>query len=216
MTYGNEGAARALSSSPLKVAVFASGNGSNFQALAEAVRAGRIRAEIDLVVCDKPSAYVLERARSLGVDTYVFAPRDYASREAYEAEIVRELQRRGIGLVVMAGYMRLVTSTLIEPYDGRIINIHPALLPAFPGVDGIGQAIRYGVKVAGATVHFVDGGMDTGPIIAQQAVEVLDDDTPETLGAKIHRAEYELLPRVVGWIAGGKVRLDGRKVTITN
>ncbi|MFC5470826.1 phosphoribosylglycinamide formyltransferase [Cohnella suwonensis] len=208
MSQASEGAA------PLKIAVFASGSGSNFQALAERINVGSVNAKIDLVVCDKPSAYVLERAKAFKIDTYVFSPKQYASREDYEREIVEELQARGIGLIVMAGYMRLVTNVLVEPYYGRMINVHPALLPAFPGMDGVGQAIAYGAKVAGPTVHFVDGGTDTGPIIAQRALEVREDDTKETLGARIQHAEYELLPEVVGWIADGRVSLDGRKVTI--
>ncbi|WP_239617893.1 phosphoribosylglycinamide formyltransferase [Cohnella mopanensis] len=212
---GGEGKA-SVPSAPLKIVVFASGSGSNFQALAEAVREGRIHATIELVVCDKPSAYVLERARNFGVETYTFSPKQYPSREAYEEEIVAKLQAQGIDLIVMAGYMRLVTKVLVEPYYGRMINIHPALLPAFPGINGIGQALEYGAKLTGATVHFVDGGTDTGPIIAQQAVEVKDEDTLETLGSRIQQAEYELLPKVVGWIAEDRVTLNGRKVTINN
>ncbi|WP_256761758.1 phosphoribosylglycinamide formyltransferase [Cohnella sp. WQ 127256] len=217
MIVSNGGDEKAVAPSvPLKIAVFASGSGSNFQALAEAVRDGRINATLDLVVCDKPSAYVLERARSFQVETFTFSPKDYPSRQAYEEEIIANLQARGIELIVMAGYMRLVTEVLVEPYYGRMINIHPALLPAFPGMDGIGQAFEYGVKLTGATVHFVDGGKDTGPIIAQQAVEVRDQDTLETLGERIHQAEHELLPQVVGWIADGRVSLNGRIVTINN
>lgn len=201
---------------PLRIAVFASGSGSNFQALAEAIRDRGINASIELVVCDKPSAYVLERAKHFNIETYTFRPKDYPSREAYEQEIVAKLERMGIGLIVLAGYMRIITNVLVEPYYGRMINIHPSLLPVFPGINGIGQVLEYGVKITGVTVHFVDGGMDTGPIIAQHAVEVQDDDTEETLGARIHRVEHELLPKVVGWIAEGRVSVTGRKVTITN
>lgn len=199
----------------LRIAVFASGSGSNFQAVAEAIRAGRIPgAGIELVVCDKPGAYVLERAKSFGIETYVFRPKDYPSREAYEQDILAELQRRGIDLIVLAGYMRILTPVLVEPYYGRMINIHPALLPSFPGLNGVKQALDYGVKITGVTVHFVDGGTDTGPIIAQRAVEVLPDDTEESLAARIHQAEHQLLPEVVRWIAEGRVRLDGRRVTV--
>jgi phosphoribosylglycinamide formyltransferase-1 len=210
-----EALALAKLSSPLKIAVFASGNGSNFQVLAEAVRDSKIHASLELVVCDKPSAYVLERARLFDVETYIFSPKQYASREAYEEEIVAKLQEKGIELIVMAGYMRLVTRVLVEPYYGRMINVHPALLPAFPGINGMVQALEYGAKVTGATVHFVDGGTDTGPIIAQQAVDIQDNDTLETLSSRIQQVEYELLPKVVGWIAEGRVSLNGRKVTIT-
>lgn len=198
----------------LRIAVFASGNGSNFQALAEAIRDGGIPASIELVVCDKPSAYVLERAAKLGIDTYVFRPKQYPKREAYEAEIVAELKRRGIDLIVLAGYMRLITPVLVEPYYGRMINIHPALLPAFPGINSVKQALDYGVKITGVTVHFVDGGMDTGPIIAQRAVEVLPGDTEDSLSARVHAVEHELLPLVVRWIAEGRVALNGRIVSI--
>lgn len=198
----------------LRIAVFASGHGSNFQALADAVQQGRLDATIELLVCDKPAAPVVERARKAGIDTFVFVPKEYPSREAYEREILAELQRRGIGLVVLAGYMRIITSVLVEPYYGRMINIHPALLPAFPGVNGIGQAIAYGVKITGVTVHYVDGGMDSGPIIAQSAVEVQSGDTECTLGERIHAAERQLLPEVVQWIAEGRVTLEQRIVTL--
>jgi len=217
MTAQSEGSeARSAPKAPLKIAVFASGNGSNFQALADQISDGRIHAKLELVVCDKPAAFVLERARSFEVETYTFSPKEYPSREAYEEEIVSNLQARGIDLIVMAGYMRLVTNVLVEPYYGRMINVHPALLPAFPGINSARQALEYGVKITGATVHFVDGGTDTGPIIAQKAVEVQEQDTVETLGSRIQQAEYELLPKVVGWIAEGRVALDGRKVTINN
>lgn len=205
-----------IPSAPLKIAVFASGSGSNFEALAQKVQDRRIDATIELLVCDKPSAYVLERARNHEVDTYVFSPKQFPSREACDQEILAKLQAKEIDLIVMAGYMRLVTNVLVEPYYGRMINIHPALLPAFPGMNGIGQALNYGAKVTGVTVHFVDGGMDSGPIIAQQAVAIEDEDTLETLSARIQQAEHELLPKVVSWIADGQVSLDGRKVTINH
>jgi phosphoribosylglycinamide formyltransferase 1 len=198
----------------LRIAVFASGSGSNLQALAEEVRDGRIPASIELVVCDKPSAYVLERAKAFGIDTYLFHPKEYSSREMYEKQILVELSKRGIDWIVMAGYMRLVTRVLVEPFYGRMINIHPALLPAFPGIHAVKQALEYGVRVTGSTVHFVDGGTDTGPILAQQTVEVLPGDTEETLSVRIQAAEHELLPRVVRWISEGRVKLDGRRVTI--
>lgn len=198
----------------LRLAVFASGQGSNFQALVDAVQQGRLDATIELLVCDKPSAPVVERAKKAGVDTYLFTPKEFPSREAYEMEILTELEQRGIELIVLAGYMRIITSVLVQPYYGRMINIHPALLPAFPGVNGIGQALEYGVKLTGVTVHYVDGGMDSGPIIAQRAVEVLEGDIEASLGERIHTAEQELLPHVVQLIAQGRVNLDGRHVSI--
>ena len=198
----------------LKVAVFASGNGSNFQALADAAREGRLGAEIRLVVCDRPDAAVVKRAEAAGIPTYVFRPRDYPSREAYEREILAELERLGIGLVVLAGYMRILTRVLVDAYAGRMINIHPSLLPAFPGMNAVRQALDYGVKVTGVTVHFVDSGVDSGPIIAQEALAVEERDTEETLAERIHRIEHRLLPEVVRKIADGRVRLDGRRVFV--
>lgn len=203
------------SSSSCRIAVFASGQGTNFQALVDASRAGELgSAEIVLLVCDKPQAPVVERARQAGVDTYLFTPKEYARREDYEAEIVAELEKHQVDLVVLAGYMRLLTSVLVEPYAGKMINIHPSLLPAFPGKDAIGQAWDYGVKVTGVTVHLVDGGMDTGAVVAQEAVPILPDDNIKTLEDRIHQAEKELYPQVVSWFASGRVIVDGRKVTI--
>jgi phosphoribosylglycinamide formyltransferase-1 len=198
----------------LRIAVFASGQGSNFQAIADAVRDRKLDVEIGLLVCDKPSAPVVERAAKAGVEAFLFKPKEYASREDYERVILAELEKRGIGLIVLAGYMRILTPVLVEPFYGRMINVHPSLLPAFPGVDGIGQALEYGVKVTGVTVHYVDGGLDSGPIIAQRVVEVEHGDTRESLSERIHTVEQALLPYVIAQIARGKVVLDGRNVTI--
>jgi phosphoribosylglycinamide formyltransferase-1 len=198
----------------LRIAVFASGQGSNFQAIADAVRDRKLDVEIGLLVCDKPSAPVVERAAKAGVEAFLFKPKEYASREDYERVILAELEKRGIGLIVLAGYMRILTPVLVEPFYGRMINVHPSLLPAFPGVDGIGQALEYGVKVTGVTVHYVDGGLDSGPIIAQRVVEVEHGDTRESLSERIHTVEQSLLPYVIAQIARGKVVLDGRNVTI--
>lgn len=201
-------------SSPYRIAVFASGQGSNFQTMVDASNAGSLGAEVVLLVCDKPQAPVVQRAKQAGVECFVFNPKEYASREEYEALIKAELERRNIDLIVLAGYMRLLTSVLVEPYSGRMINIHPSLLPAFPGKDAIGQAWNYGVKLTGITVHLVDGGMDTGAVIAQTAVEITQEDTIESLEGKIHAAEKELYPQVVSWFAKGLIRIDGRKITV--
>ncbi|MEF2967812.1 phosphoribosylglycinamide formyltransferase [Paenibacillus sp. M1] len=198
-----------------RIAVFASGQGSNFQALLDASRAAGLgSAEIVLLVCDKPLAPVAERARQAGVDTFLFNPKDYERREDYEAEIAAELERREVDLIVLAGYMRLLTAVLVDRYMGRMINIHPSLLPAFPGKNAIGQAWDYGVKVTGVTVHLVDGGMDTGPVVAQEAVPLLADDSLDALEERIHAAEKKLYPQVVSWFAEGRVIVDGRKVTV--
>ncbi|TNJ64519.1 phosphoribosylglycinamide formyltransferase [Paenibacillus hemerocallicola] len=199
---------------PFRIAVFASGSGSNFQAIVDAVQAGKLDVEVGLLVCDRPGAKVAERAAAAGVETFAFRPKEYASKEAYESEIVKRMQEQRIDLVVLAGYMRIISDTLLQPYEGRIVNIHPSLLPSFPGLDAIGQALAHGVKVTGVTVHFVDGGMDTGPIIAQRAVEVAEGDTADTLADKIHPVEHELYPSVIRAIREGRVALsgDGRRV----
>jgi len=199
---------------PFRIAVFASGGGSNFQAIIDRVRSGELDVKLELLVSDKPKCKAVERAQEAGIDTYTFHPREYASREAYEREIVAEMQRRGIDLVVMAGFMRLVTNELVQPYYGRMINIHPALLPAFKGAHGIADALAAGVKVTGATVHYVSLEMDAGPIIGQQTVEVHEDDTEETLAARIHDVEHELLPRVIRWISEGCVRIEGSRTVV--
>lgn len=198
-----------------RIAVFASGNGSNFQALLEASREGRLGGgEIVLLVCDKPNAFVVERARQAGVETYLFRPKEYARREDYEAEIAARLTELEIDLVALAGYMRLLTPVLVSPYAGKMLNIHPSLLPAFPGTDAIGQAWSYGVKVTGVTVHLVDEGMDTGTIVAQEAVTVEPGEDVDSLTARIHQVEQRLYPQVVEQFAEGRVRVDGRKVEL--
>ncbi|NRS51582.1 phosphoribosylglycinamide formyltransferase [Brevibacillus sp. HB2.2] len=199
-----------------KLAIFASGSGSNFEAIVQAVQDGRLAGvEVALLVCDKPGAKVLERAERLGIDAFVFQPKEYADKAAFEQEIVAQLQKRDISLVVLAGYMRLVGDTLLSSYEGKIINLHPSLLPAFPGKDAVGQALAYGVKITGVTVHLVDAGLDTGPIIAQIPVAVQEADTAETLSARIHAVEHELLVKVIGYLAEERVKLEGRLVQLT-
>jgi len=199
---------------PLRVAVFASGGGTNFQAIVDAVHAGRLNASVELLVCDKPHAEVVQRAERVGVSVFAFRPRDYASREAYEREILAELSKRGIELVVLAGYMRIITQTLVEPYYGRMLNVHPSLLPAFPGINAVRQALDYGVKTTGVTIHYVDGGLDTGPIILQRAIAVQEGEPEEALLARIHAAEHELLPQAIALIAAGRVQLVGRRTVV--
>ncbi|MHA6482736.1 phosphoribosylglycinamide formyltransferase [Paenibacillus sp. strain BS8-2] len=199
---------------PLRIAVFASGQGTNFQAIADAVREGKLDVSIELLVCDKPSAPVVERASRAGVDAFVFKPKDYPNREAYETEIVAELSKRGVELIVLAGYMRILTATIVDPYYGRMINVHPSLLPAFPGVNAMGQALDYGVKLTGVTVHYVDGGLDSGPIIAQEIVPILEGEHIESLSERVQVVERELYPKVIGDIAAGRVKLEGRHVTV--
>lgn len=180
-----------------RIAIFASGSGSNFQAILNQMQLGKLDAEIGLVVTDKPQAGVIKRANSAEIPVFCFNPKDYETKANYEGEIVTALQQYNIDLVILAGYMRLIGSTLLQAYQNKIINIHPSLLPAFPGKDAIGQAVKAGVKVTGVTIHYVDEGMDTGPIIAQQALQIHDGDTLEDITNKIHNIEHELYPKVI-------------------
>ncbi|MGG0797202.1 phosphoribosylglycinamide formyltransferase [Brevibacillus laterosporus] len=182
----------------MRIAVFASGSGSNFEAIVQATQDGRLPSlEVALLVCDQAKAYAIKRAERLGIPVYLFSAKDYVSKEAFEQEILVQLKQEKIDFIVLAGYMRLIGNVLLTSYQGRMINLHPSLLPAFPGKDAIKKAWEYGVKVMGATVHFVDEGMDTGPIIDQEVIFVHKEDTEESLQQKIHEVEHRLLIRVL-------------------
>lgn len=180
-----------------RIAVFASGTGTNFDAIQKAIEDKYLDAVIECVVVDKKNALVIEKAKKKNIYVFDFNPKDYESKAAYEKEIVELLDSKDIELVCLAGYMRLVGETLLNAYEGRIINIHPSLLPAFVGKDAIGQAIRYGVKVMGVTIHYVDCGMDSGKIIAQRSFDVLDTMTPEEIEANVHAVEHVLYPETI-------------------
>ena len=180
-----------------KIAVFASGSGSNFQAIVDAVADGRLEADIALLVCDRPGAKVIERAERANVPTFVFSAKDYESKAAFESEIAEKLKAIGVDWIVLAGYMRLIGETLLSIYEGKIVNIHPSLLPAFPGKNAVQQALDAKVKVTGVTIHYVDEGMDTGPIIAQQAVTVDETDDHDCLLKKIQAIEHQLYPKTI-------------------
>lgn len=180
--------------SKVKAAVFASGTGSNFEAIMEAVD---LPCEIVLLVCDRPGAKVVEKADKYDVSTFVFSAKDFVSKADCEAELISQLQKAEIEWIFLAGYMRLIGPTLLEAYEHKIINIHPSLLPAHPGKDGIGDAFRAGVSETGVTVHYVDAGMDTGPIIIQESVPILAEDTIDTLATRIHAVEHQLYPRAI-------------------
>jgi phosphoribosylglycinamide formyltransferase-1 len=203
---------------PLRVAVLASGRGSNLQAIIDAIEAGQVQAQIVAVISNKKDAVALERARKhrlkdLFVDSKPFAGRP-DSREAYDRSLLDILQQHDIELVLLAGYMKIVTAVLVNAYVNRMMNIHPSLLPSFPGLDVQKKAIDWGCKLAGCTVHFVTEGVDEGPIIVQAAVPILDDDTPETLAARILVQEHKIYPRAVQLFAEGRLRVDGRRVLI--
>lgn len=174
-----------------KIAIFASGYGSNFEAIATATLAGVIPAEVALMVCDKPQARVVEVAQKMGIPSFVFSAKDYASKADYEREIVSRLREAEVELICLAGYMRIVGEELLSAYEGHIINLHPSLLPAFKGARAIEQAMEYGVKVFGASIHYVDSSLDGGRIITQRAIEY-DGDSIEEVTAKIHSIEHEL------------------------
>lgn len=179
-----------------KIAVFASGGGTNFEAIVTASERSEIPAEVALLVCDKPSAAVVERAARHKVETFAFSPKDYASKAGYEREIVRRLDAAGVELICLAGYMRIVGEELLKAYEGRIVNIHPSLLPAFRGAHAIEQALEYGVKVFGVTIHYVDASLDGGRIITQRAFPYEGRDAAE-LEAMIHAAEYPLYTETI-------------------
>lgn len=178
----------------VRAAVFASGTGSNFQAMMDAEG---LACEIVLLVCDNPGAKVIDKAKHVDVPTFVLEPNMYDSKEAYEKEVLKVLVDSGVQWVFLAGYMRIVGPTLLREYAGKIVNIHPSMLPLFPGKDAIGQAIQAGVKLTGVTIHFIDEGIDTGPIIQQEEVEIYEDDTKETLQKRIQKVEHQLYPAVI-------------------
>ncbi|MBT2737769.1 phosphoribosylglycinamide formyltransferase [Bacillus sp. ISL-7] len=186
----------------MKIAVFASGTGSNFSAILESIYSKKINnVEVVLLVSDRPEALAVQKARDERIPVFTFLAKDYPNKQAYELGILDELTQRKVDFIVLAGYMRLLGNVLLQAYDRKIINVHPSLLPAFAGKDAIGQALDYGVKVTGVTVHYVDEGMDTGPIIAQQAVTIDSDETKETLIIKIQEQEHRLLPEVIQRLA---------------
>ncbi|HMY25738.1 MAG TPA: phosphoribosylglycinamide formyltransferase [Solirubrobacterales bacterium] len=204
-------------SSPFRVVVLASGGGTNLQAVLDQLH-GRGEVEVVGVGSDKPAAYALERATAAKVPTAVFPRDEYEDREARDAAMADWIESTGAKLVALAGYMQLVSASFVERFRGQIVNVHPALLPSFPGLDAIGQALEQGVKVTGVTVHFVDEGTDTGPVIIQRAVEVPANWDREELEVAIHAIEHEIYPEAIGMIARGEVKIaddEPRKVIVT-
>ncbi|CUS37447.1 MAG: phosphoribosylglycinamide formyltransferase [Nitrospira sp. UW-LDO-01] len=203
---------------PLRVAVLASGRGSNLQAIIDAIEAGQVQAQIVAVLSNKREAVALERARKHGLTDIFVDPKPFAgrpdSREAYDRALLEILQQHDVELVLLAGYMKIVTAVLVNAYANRMMNIHPSLLPSFPGLDVQKKAIDWGCKLAGCTVHFVTEGVDEGPIIIQAAVPILDADTSETLAARILLQEHKIYPRAVQLFAEGRLQVDSRRVVI--
>jgi len=204
-----------MATSPVVMAVLVSGNGTNFQAIVDAMESGRINnARIACLISNKVDAFALERAKKHAIPTIVLNHKDYPSRQAYDAALVQLLRQHGVQLVILAGFMRLLSPIMIDAFPNAIMNIHPALLPAFPGLDAQQQAFEYGVRYTGCTVHFVDSGTDTGPIILQAVVPILGDDTVETLSQRIHGEEHRTYVEAVRLFCGGRLSVEGRKVKI--
>jgi phosphoribosylglycinamide formyltransferase 1 len=201
-------------SAPLAVGVLVSGRGSNLQALLDACRTPGFPARIAVVISDREHAPAVARARAAGVETLWINPKDFPDRERFDAALVRELEARKVGLVCQAGFMRILSPTYVRAFAGRALNIHPSLLPAFPGLHPHRQALDHGVKVSGATVHFVEEGVDSGPIVLQSAVPIEPDDTEETLAARILEEEHRLYPAAVRLFAEGRLEVVGRRVRI--
>ena len=198
----------------MRLGVLASGSGSNLQSILDACAAGRLSAEVAVVISNVSGAKALDRARAAGVPSALLPHGGFASREAYDAAVIETLRRHDVEVVCLAGFMRLITPALLGEFQNKILNIHPALLPSFPGLHAVRQALAAGVRVSGCTVHLVDQGTDTGPILVQAAVPVLDGDTEETLAARILAQEHRCYPRAIQLLAEGRVSVEGRKVRI--
>ncbi|HWR57887.1 MAG TPA: phosphoribosylglycinamide formyltransferase [Thermodesulfovibrionales bacterium] len=199
----------------LVLGVLASGRGSNFQAILDEIERGKLKAAVGLLVVDNPGAYAIERAKKHAIEYLYLDPKGFRSRDDFFERIAGELKARGVGLVVLAGFMRIVRKPLIDAFPSQIINIHPALLPSFPGLHGQKQAVDYGARISGCTVHFVDEGMDTGPVIIQAAVPVSPEDTEDSLSEKILKLEHKIFPEAIRLYSEGRLRVEGRVVRIS-
>jgi phosphoribosylglycinamide formyltransferase-1 len=198
----------------LNIAILCSGNGTNLQAIIDNVNNGYIPARIALVISDEKKAFALERARKTGIETIALDKKDYKEREDFDREIVNALKKKNVELVVLAGFMRLLSPYFVKEYRDRIMNIHPALLPSFKGSHGIRDALDHGAKVTGVTVHFVDEHLDNGPIILQKTVEIREGDTEEALLERIHKEEHRAYPEAIKLFVEGKIKIEGRRVRV--
>lgn len=198
----------------LKLGILISGNGSNLQSIIDHIEKESLKAIIKIVISNNPDAYGITRAKKYGIPVVVLKNGNFKNKEEFDLELIKILKNNSVDLVILAGFMRIITPTLLKAFPHKIMNIHPALLPSFPGIHGQKQALEYGVKLSGCTVHFVDEGVDTGPIIIQSAVQVFDDDTEETLAARILKEEHRIYPQAIQLFAEGKIEIKGRKVWI--
>jgi len=198
----------------MKLGVLVSGRGSNLQAIIDAIKSGKLRDEIAIVISDREKAYALERCKAHGIPYKVIKRKDFNSVESFEEEIISSLREREVELVVLAGFMRILSPHFIRSFPNRIINIHPSLTPAFVGKNAQRQAIEFGSKITGCTVHFVSEDLDSGPVIIQACVSVLPDDTEESLSMRILSYEHRILPQAISWVSQGRVKVEGRKVIV--
>ena len=198
----------------LKIGVLVSGRGSNLQAIMDGIREGKIEASLELVISDNPQAYALERCKKYGVDFKVIERKSFKTKRDFESAMAQELKERGVELVVLAGFMRILSKEFLNYFPERVINIHPSLIPAFQGLEAQRQAVEFGAKLSGCTVHLVDESVDGGPPIVQAVVPVLPQDTPESLAERILSYEHRILPQTVQWFAEGRVKIEGRKVIV--
>lgn len=198
----------------LNIGALASGRGSNFQAIIDSIESGFLKAKIAVLISDNPEAYAIQRAKKHGIETLVLRLKDFHDKDSYYSRIAKEFKARNTGLVVLAGFMRVVGKALIREFHNKIMNIHPAILPSFPGLHGQKQAVDYGVKISGCTVHFVDEGVDTGPVIIQSAVPAYHDDTEESLSERILTQEHKIFPLAIRLFSEGRLSVEVRKVVI--
>jgi len=198
-----------------RLGVLISGSGTNLQAIIDRCATGELNAEVVCVISNRADAFGLQRAANHGIPALHLNHREFAGRPEYDAALVKILTQHRVDLIILAGFMRIVTPVLLDAFPNRVMNIHPALLPAFPGLDAQKQALEYGAKVSGCTVHFVDAGTDTGPIILQSVVPVLEDDTAESLAERIHFEEHKLYPAAIQLFAQGRLQVSGRRVRIS-
>ncbi|NPA33001.1 MAG: phosphoribosylglycinamide formyltransferase [Aquificae bacterium] len=198
----------------MRLGVLVSGRGSNLQAIVDAIKAGRLKAQISVVISDNPNAYAIKRCEKEGIECKVVERKDFSSRKEFEKELSRILKEKGVELVVLAGFMRVLSGEFLKNFPDRVINIHPSLIPAFQGLDAQRRAVEFGVKFSGCTVHIVDESVDGGPVIVQAVVPVLPQDTPESLSERILKWEHKILPQAIQWFSEGRVKLEGRKVIV--
>ncbi len=200
----------------MNIAVFASGQGTNFAAIIKAVKSGKIKARLSLLVCDNPRAQAIQRAKNAGIKVALIKREGFATKKDFEIEIARNLKENKIELIVLAGFMRLLSPEFVRKYNKKILNIHPSLLPAFKGTQGIKDALLYGAKITGVTVHFVDEQLDHGPIILQEPLKIDKKDTLGSLEGKIHKIEHKLYPRAVKLFVEGRLKIEGRNVKVSS